>query len=233
MAMTADEYFARNQANAAASPLPMTRPKMDEFRANNRERYGYDGTYADGLRYDAERAKRDIWKKAILPAAIFTTGGAALGGAGLPSAATAGVEFSAAPSAAGVGGMTFGNLLKLGELGVGLTTNLIGNRQNNRALERDASMRQNEFGQQMAMLQQQNAMARQQWEADQAQRAQEYAALQQDRALQQQDRQRRIAEEDRLRALDEAREQRRAPYRQMSADALLRMRDLLRLGGGR
>jgi len=247
MAMTPDDYYTLNQANAKANPIaPVRRPTMDEFRANNRRVYGWDGTFKDAERWAAADNKRQIWLKGVLPAAIFATGGAASGalmaggaaggagaaGAGAGAGASAGAAAgSAGAGAAGAGaagtaggGMTFGNLLKLGELGVGLGTNIYNNRQNNRAMQNDATMRQNEFAQQMQLVQQQNALAEQRYQAEQAQRAQEFAMLQEDR-------QRRIAEENRVRALDEAREQRRAPYRQLSNDALLRMRDLLRLGG--
>lgn len=123
----------------------------------------------------------------------------------------------AAP-AAKAGGMTFGNLLKLGELGTGIATNLIGQRQQNHALSQDAFARSNEFAQQMALLQQQNQQAQRQWEAEQAQRAQEYAMAQEDR-------QRRMG-------LEDATEARRSDYRNtIGQPALMRLRDLLHLGG--
>lgn len=112
--------------------------------------------------------------------------------------------------------MTFGNLLRLGELGVGLGASLYGNRVQGRALDRDSAQRAQEFQAQMAMLQQQNAMAQRQWEAEQAQRAQEFGIAQEDRA-------RRIR-------LEDEREARMAPFRQARADALIRLRDLMTLG---
>lgn len=152
--------------------------------------------------------------------ALFSGAGAGAGAAST-AAGTAGTAATTAAGvgagAAGAGGMTIGNLLKMGELGTGLFTNVIGQRQQNRALDRDALMRQNEFAAQMAMLQAQNEQARRQWEADQQQRANEYA-------LALEDRNRRIK-------LDDEREARRTQYRTTIGDpALLRMRDLLRLG---
>lgn len=152
---------------------------------------------------------------AAAPAASGTSfwGGVTAPTFGASTAAGAGVAGSTAAGA----GMTFGNLLKLGELGTGIVTNLFGNRSNNRALDRDSMLRQNEFAQQMALLQQQNQQAQRQWEAEQAQRAQEFA----------------MAAEDRTRrnALEDAREGRRTTYRTTIGDpALLRMRDILRLG---
>lgn len=112
--------------------------------------------------------------------------------------------------------MTFGNLLKLGELGVGLGTQWIGQRQQNRALDQDARQRSQEFTQQMALIQQQNQQSQRQWEAEQAQRAQEYRLALEDR--------------DRKYRLEDEREARRAPRRAMAQQAMLRLGDLLRLG---
>lgn len=106
--LTSDEYFALNQANAKANPIAQPiRPTMDEFKAKNTEKYGYDGTYEGGNAYQAKKNKRDILTKAVLPAAIFATGGAAsaglLGGsaATAPAFATEGIGFSAAPAVGG------------------------------------------------------------------------------------------------------------------------------------
>lgn len=152
--------------------------------------------------------------------AIPTAGiGLAASGAGAAASAAPSVAASTAGTAGTAGaGMTFGNLLKLGELGAGLFTNVIGNRQQNRALDRDSLLRQQEFSQQMALAQQQQAQAQKQWEAEQAQRANEYA-------LAIEDRNRRIK-------LEDEREARRAPYRAMAQQALMRFGDLLRLGRG-
>lgn len=124
--------------------------------------------------------------------------------------------YAAAPPTTTGAGMTFGNLLRLGELGAGLTTSVLGNRSQGRALDRDAAQRAQEFAQQQALLQRQQDEGRRQWEAEQAQRAQEFALAMEDRT-------RRIR-------LEDEREQRRAPYRAMAEQARLRMADLLRLG---
>lgn len=160
-------------------------------------------------------------------------GGAAAGGAAAASGGGYGSLFSGtgqflAPvsgavtgggaATAGAGGMTFGNLLRLGEMGAGLFGSIAGQRSQNRSLDRDSAMRSQEFAAQMAMLQQQNEQAKRQWEAQEAQRAQEFA-------LTMEDRNRRVR-------LEDEREARRAPYREMAAQARLRLGDLLRLGRG-
>lgn len=153
----------------------------------------------------------------------------AFGAAALPFAAAAAPLFAggAAASSAGAGaavgggatgaGMTFGNLLQLGQLGAGLGTQLYANRVNGRAANQQAVQQQNEFAQQMALLQQQNAQAQKQWEAEQAQKAQDYA-------LALDDRNRRIK-------LEDDKEARRQQYRtQLGDPATMRLRDLLGLG---
>lgn len=161
--------------------------------------------------------------------------GVPAGAVAAPFVAGGGVAASAAPAASGAataagttavgGGMTFGNLLRLGELGAGLTSQLFANRSQGRALDRDAGLRQQEFQAQMAMAQRAEEESRRRWDAEQAQRAQDYT-------LALEDRQRRQSVEDfdmqRLRD----REARRAPYRAMAEQARLRMADLLRLGRG-
>lgn len=148
---------------------------------------------------------------AAASAAPAASGSSFWGGVTAPTFGASAAGASAPAVTAGASGMTFGNLLKLGELGTGLTTQLIGQRQQNRALDRDALMRSNEFQQQMALVQAQNAEAKRQWDAEQLQKANEYA---------------------RVTRLEDEREARRANYRQTIGDpALLRLRDLLRLGG--
>ncbi len=138
--------------------------------------------------------------------------GAFGGGAAAASAAPA----AASGTTAGAG-MTFGNLLKLGELGTGLVTNVIGQRQQNKALDRDSAMRAQEFAQQQALIRETNAQNQRQWEADQAQKSNVYAMD--------------VADRDRKIRLEDEREARRAPYRQMAQQARMRLGDLLRLGG--
>lgn len=161
---------------------------------------------------------------AVAPA-LFGAGGAAASVPGAVGASAAPLGEGTVIGATGAGGMTFGNLLKLGELGTGLVTNLIGQRQQNHALDQDASARANEFAQQMALLTQQNQQAQRQWEAEQAQRAQDYTLTLEDRRMAQEDRARRNA-------LEDAAEARRADYRSsFGQPALMRLRDLLHLGG--
>ncbi len=66
---------------------------------------------------------------------------AGMGGAGAASGAAAG-----APAAAG-GGMTFGNLLQLGQLGAGLGSQIFGMRSQGRQANQDAVARQGELAQ--------------------------------------------------------------------------------------
>lgn len=149
--------------------------------------------------------------------AIAGTFGASSAAAAAPAATSAATSAGTA-AATGAGGMTFGNLLKLGELGAGLFTNIRGNSIQNRALDRDSMARSNEFAQQMAMLREQNAQGQRQWDAEQAQRAQEFALAQEDRT--------------RRMRLEDEREARLAPRRAMAEQARLRLVDLLRLGRG-
>lgn len=136
---------------------------------------------------------------------------------GASGAAGASAAPAAAASTTGASGMTFGNLLELGKLGVGLGTNLIANKQQNRSMANDAAQRSNEFAQQMALIQQQNEEAKRQWEAQQAQQAQQWQI--------------QMADRDRQLRLQDEKEARMAPRRAFAAQALSRLGDLLRLGG--
>lgn len=158
---------------------------------------------------------------AAAPAVLgaFSGGGAASGAAG--SAAGA--------SAPAVGaGMTFGNMLKLGELGVGAATNILGQRSQNRALNQQQAIDQRNYGEQMQLAREQEAYRRS--EADRVAK-QEEARWQTEEAY----RQKQVAADEEERAysrrLMDEREARRAPKRAAGQAALLRLQDLLRLGG--
>lgn len=165
---------------------------------------------------------------AAAPAVLgaFSGGGAASGAGSAASAAGS----AAGASAPAVGaGMTFGNMLKLGELGVGAATNILGQRSQNRALNQQQAIDQRNYGEQMQLAREQEAYRRA--EADRVAR-QEEARWQTEEAY----RQKQVAADEEERAysrrlLDE-REARRAPKRAAGQAALLRLQDLLRLGRG-
>lgn len=186
-----------------------------------------DSPYGRYLQQRDRDNRAGFMKGVVLPVAAFATGGAAMGALGPGSAAASvpgAVGSASAPLGTGAvvgsagGGMTFGNLLRLGELGAGLVTQGMANRSTNRQLSSDAAMRSREFDQQMALLQSQDAEDRRRHDAAQAFQEMQWKA----------------SEEDRLRKirLEDEREARRAPYRAMSQQAMLRLSDLLRLARG-
>lgn len=196
-------------------------------------------TYEETQAYNKKSRRGQILKGIVAPTALAFGGpmvysalagaGAGAAGASVPGVVAGGsAPLGVGSVAATGGGMTFGNLLKLGELGTGLVTNVIGQRQQNRALDRDAGLRSQEFAQQLEMARADQEQARRQWEAEQAQRAQEYALAIADR-----DRRVRLEDEDRTRKyrMEDERQARLAPRRAIQQQALMRFGDLLRMGG--
>lgn len=186
---------------------------------------------------DAE-GRADFWKKTVLPIAAFATGGAALaavgGGAAAGGAATAagsaassapatmvtsaggwmptaaGASMSAAPQAVSAS-MPW---LRLSEIGVGAGMNLWGGRQANKAAERAAQIEAVALAKQEALTREQIALEREAWMASQEQQRLDRLAADEERAYSRDER-------DYKRRLDEEREARRAPYRQMGQQALM------------
>jgi len=131
------------------------------------------------------------------------------------------VSAAAAPTVAG-GGMTFGNLLKAAQVGVPAVTGLIGMRSQNKALDRQSALEQQNLSEQMTMAREQEAYRRQEAERVAAEEARRWQAEEAFRAKQWE-----AQERDRVEL-----EARRAPRREASQRALLRLQDLLRLGRG-
>lgn len=139
--------------------------------------------------------------------------------------ALAGLFKKKAPT--GGGGSTFGNLLGLASVGVPAVTSLFGQRSQNRALDKQGAIEQQNYAQQLRMAQDNEAYRRQEaqrvadeerrrWTAEEGYRARQVAADEEERAFN-----RRLLEE---------REARRAPRRVASQQAMVRLGDLLKLG---
>ena len=122
---------------------------------------------------------------------------------------------------------TLGGLMKLAEIGVPAITSLFGMRSQNRALDRQSQTEQQNLAEQMAFAREQEARRQQEYERQMTEEARRYD-------IDERNRQRELtaAEEERAfnRRLLEERETRRAPYRQASRDALIRLQDLMRRG---
>lgn len=215
----------------------------DEGRSNLlRDVYGLSSDYkvANGA---IVRAKPAQWKVAagtlgamiggpLLYSAL--AGGGAAAGAGAAAASGAGASTAAAgagATAAGLGtaagtaaatggGMTLGSVLgsPLLSAGVSGATQLYGARQAQKGLTA-----------QMQFEREREAQAQRQWEAQQAFQQQQFAAQEEERAFQRQRAEFDQREVERRIALDQAREQRQAPYRAASQAALGRLGNLLGL----
>lgn len=154
---------------------------------------------------------------------IFRTVSMAIPAAGMGIASAA--ASSAAPAVVAAktgGGMTFGNLFKLAEVGVPAITGLFGQRSQNRALDRQQQMEQANYAQQIAMARENETYRRSESERVAAEEARRWQA---EEAFRQ--KQWEAQERDRVDL-----EARREPRRQASQRALLRLQDLLRLGRG-
>lgn len=182
-------------------------------------------------RYQASKRRWGIadkfaWGAVAAPLAVAAA--PAVMGAGAASAGAGSAAATAGASAAG-GGMTFGNLLQLGQLGAGLVTNGLAMRTQGRQANADAIARARELADQTAFTRETEATRRAEFQAAQDALERRWLAEQkfeQDKW--------RVTEDERLhtRELADQREARRAPYRAMSQQALLRLGDLLRLGRG-
>lgn len=172
------------------------------------------------------------WGNALaLGTGVALTGGAlsaagAFGAAGGASGAASGVlpsttALPGAASAMGIGGaaagggMTLGNILGIGQWAAPVAGNLIASRTASRSA-RDANATQRAADErQYALEMQRDAQARQQWEAEQQMAAKQWAAQEEERQYR--------------RRIEDEREARRAPYRQMSQQAMVSLGRLLGL----
>lgn len=154
-------------------------------------------------------------------------GGVASAAAPAVQGAATGIPTVAAPSAAGM--FNFNNILRLGELGAGTVGSLLGQRSQNRALDRQITAQQQDMAAQMAYAREMEARRQQEFDRQQAALDRQHAA---DEAFRQ--KQWEAQEEERLygRQIQEEREGRRRNYRSTVGDpALFRMAEILRLGG--
>lgn len=161
--------------------------------------------------------KHGLFKNAVLPTAAFVAApfalGAATGGAALPAAATQGVGFSAAPAVGG--GMTLGNFLNIANLGVGGLSSWMGQRSQNKALDRQMALQQQEINARLAADAETRAEQKRQFDAQQANIARQIAVEDEDRAYR--------------RRLDEERESRMGARRAYADQARARLAAFLGL----
>lgn len=194
---------------------------------------GYN-TYGESLERAKKQARSDFWKKIVLPVAAIGTGGAAaaFGGAGfgLGAANTGAWTLPAASQIADVAAPAIAKSalskvpwLRLGEIGVNTVTGLMGGRKADQAAQRAQALEEKANAENMAFLRDQESRRRMEWDQIQSQDRQAYDADQEQRRLD-----RLAADEDRAygRSLSEAKEGRRAPYRQVSQAALMSLANI-------
>lgn len=218
-------YERHNTYVAAPTNLDMAGPEWADYQRRIRANQ-------DEGRVIAARnaAKRDGGITKWLPKLAYGVIGAATAGAAAPlfgggaaaSSAAPAVAQSSVPAAAKAGGMTFGNLFKLAEVGVPAITGLLGQRSQNRALDRQQQLEQQNYAQQIAMAREHETYRRSEAERVAAEEARRWQA---EEAFRQ--KQWEAQERDRLDL-----EARREPRRQAAQQARLRLQDLLRLGRG-
>lgn len=246
--MTAAEYAAMNAANVIRFAPEMAAAQADRDahwdaqRSKMLAKYG-PAAVARGYNTEAEyhavrkrEGRADFFRQVLLPIAASVTGGAALAAAGPGAAAAAGGGFvrdavaSTAAQALGAGGAMSGTAsaagvpwLRLAEIGTPLVTGFLGSRAANQANARalDAEMAANQRAE--ARLDANEVRRRHEWDAAQELAREAFAAEQEQLRLD-----RAAADEERAhnRAVWDAREQRRTPYRQAGQAALVSLANL-------
>ena len=192
----------------------------------------FQGNNAYGRYMAANKNRGFDWR---LPAAMVAApvaqmaapamfgGGAAAGGGGA-AATSAG---TAAGTAATGAGMTLGKLWDIGNLGLQGVSAFMGNRSNNRALDRQIGMQERQMAMQLQADAEARAEAKRQFDANQANEQRRMAAEDEERVFARTEREAAQRDRDYQRQLIEQRETRRAPYRAASRAALGRLGDFL------
>jgi outer membrane lipoprotein SlyB len=205
-AIPAGNYTQYNPATGRNEPW-----SPDAYNASERNRLA-------NVNADTARHQNLVRAGQIATAAGF-------GAAALPAAGAAGGGAGAAPAS----GSSFGNLLGLGQLAAGLYGNIAGRNAQTKAAEAAAAEQARQFEIQLGLAKEaervrqkeqarHDAEALAQWQAQQKLAEDQWKAQEEERLY-------------RRRLQDEA-EARKAPRRAASAQALLRLQDLIRLGRG-